>query len=541
MPFSSFRWGIFLEETILFDYRVSGNRPSAGQDIWDQHPLSALSGTILTPFSYSLVAEILRRGWFNYYSEAGFEPQPSARLVRQHQGRTYLNLSLSARLDAEEGITPLTLCLNSEPVPLAEKKSSLLSGILGNRAEKRVWNTIRELESRVPSIRHKARDWFETVSGLKWSQAEILQVMEQIERVGADSLMLYFAARHHLELGLNQILWALQEKTPFPQSLSYVNAFYSELSNTHLSNLVESDLTVAITDLAQLARNEGIQLDNRSNWADWSDTLPRGKFKTAIGEFLDHFGHRAAFESELRYLRWHEDPSMVFDAVLAMANRDSAASAYHGVSKSKDDLLQAIDSGQRQGVQEWLSRVPKLLRLQSQALDAFAYILAGSRRWIQAAAREAMTDERLSSLDDAFYFSLEELKEMMTGERNVSDREGIRAQLAERQSEFTRWQQSAPPPLLIGDQEVAATRHGLPTPSDIGLTVDSVTDFSDFDQSTLYERLITAHDTLKLPQLDGGLSALLPQATCFVLSHGHLLDPAIAAAWSGRRAVVGVD
>lgn len=520
----------------MFEYSGATNTSLTNQTIWDRNPLSALGPDLLTNFSYSLVAEILRRGWFDYYMRVGIEPQPAARLVRQYQGRAYLNLSLSAKLEADNGIEPLAFLMDGTLQSLAEVKSGFLAGFIGNAKEKKVWSVIAELEGEAQTIRNKAREWHQNVQGLKWSQAEILQVMEQIERVGSNSMTLFFAARHNLELGLNQILWALQGSVPFPQSLAYASALFDGLGNARLSNLIESDISGVINDLAQYARNE--EIAHSGNWANWSETLPHGKFKSAVTEFLEDYGHRAAFESELRYPRWHEDPTQVFDTVLALSNRSAGTSQTGASAKHKDDLLGAIDGKQRKSVQQWLERIPTLLRLQSQALDAFAYILSGSRRWIKAAAVEAMSDGRLAGEDDAFFFALEELKEMMTGERNVSDIEGIQAQIAERKAEFAQWQQVTPAPLLVGAQEVASTRSGLPTAADLGIELGDTTPVPT-DLTNLHQTLLTAHGTLSLPQLDAGLSALLPQANGAVVQSGHLLDPAIAAAWASQRVVVG--
>lgn len=528
----------------MFDYTTVDSSLSQAQSlhtktVWAHHPLLAVAPAILTPFSYSIVAEILRRGWFDYQMRIGLEPQPAARLVQQYQGRAYLNLSLTAHLEGAAGIEPLSLQINGIAQTIAPVKSSFLGGILGNRQEKKVWSVVSELESEAQSVRQKAREWLHNVLELKWSQAEILQVMEQIERVGSDSMMLFFAARHNLELGLNHILSALQASAPFPQSLAYARTLFSGFGNTHLANLIESDLSKAVMNLAQLARNEGIEYQDLRNWRDWSDSLPHGKFKAGVAEFLDDYGHRAAGESELRNPRWHEDPTFFIASVLALASRETTGPT-SGNLKGKEELLQAVDAKARKSVQQWLDRFPTLLRLQSQALDAFAYILAGSRRWIQAAAQEAMADGRLTSEDDAFYFALEELKEMMTGERNVSATDEIRTQLAERQAEFDAWQEATPGSMLVGDQELDATRSGLPLGADIGVTMDAATSLSYAELGTVYEQLVAAGNTLQVSPLDAGNSSLLPLCNSLIVPHGHLLDPAVAAAWASQKVVVGV-
>ena len=77
-----------------------------------------------------------------------------------------------------------------------------------------------------------------------------------------------------------------------------------------------------------------------------------------------------------------------------------------------------------------------------------------------------MIDQRLLQLDDVFFFELEEMKRMMTGEWNVSDQQEIQATCARRKAAVGQWQQVAPSTLLIGDVE--ATPHHATVASGLG-------------------------------------------------------------------------
>ena len=109
-----------------------------------------------------------------------------------------------------------------------------------------------------------------------------------------------------------------------------------------------------------------------------------------------------------------------------------------------------------------LQHAAALHRVQSRALHALAWVMAGTRRWVLAAAHEAMADQRLRSQDEIFFFELEEIKQMMTGEWNVSDRADIHATAARRQAEYAGWQESAPPVILLGDAAGQPAIQGLP-------------------------------------------------------------------------------
>ena len=87
----------------------------------------------VTPFSYSVLAEIAGRAWYQYFDRLGFDPLPRARVLRQYQGRAYLNVTLSAQRDAEQaGLEPITLRVDGQRFPLCKwEKSGFLAGFKG--------------------------------------------------------------------------------------------------------------------------------------------------------------------------------------------------------------------------------------------------------------------------------------------------------------------------------------------------------------------------------------------------------------------------
>ncbi len=167
---------------------------------------------------------------------------------------------------------------------------------------------------------------------------------------------------------------------------------------------------------------------------------------------MTRFGHRALSEGDLSQPRWSEDPQPVQQAVAACLALGVTALAPVATGNGEQALLAAVDGKQRKEAQRLLQQLRMLLPSQSRALNAYAYVLAGTRRWALGAGREAMSDQRLLAVDDVFVYELEEVKEMMTGEWNISDRAGIHATAAERRAQLAAWQAAAASPLLVGDQ-----------------------------------------------------------------------------------------
>ncbi len=167
---------------------------------------------------------------------------------------------------------------------------------------------------------------------------------------------------------------------------------------------------------------------------------------------MTRFGHRALSEGDLSQPRWSEDPQPVQQAVAACLALGVTTLAPVATGNGEQALLAAVDGKQRKEAQRLLQQLRVLLPSQSRALNAYAYVLAGTRRWALGAGQEAMSDQRLLAVDDVFVYELEEVKEMMTGEWNVSDRAGIHATAAERRAQLAAWQAAAASPLLVGDQ-----------------------------------------------------------------------------------------
>ena len=156
--------------------------------------------------------------------------------------------------------------------------------------------------------------------------------------------------------------------------------------------------------------------------------------------------------------RWSEDAAPVFEAILVAAR---AAAPQPGAG-DLNALLASFDGKQRKALLVQVETMRQALRLQSKALNAYAYVLAGARQWALAAGKEASSDGRLGDFADVFFYELEEVKQMMTGEWNISDQSGIRATAEERKAQAATWSASQPGELLVGDMEVRLVDAGLP-------------------------------------------------------------------------------
>ncbi|MBK8049749.1 MAG: hypothetical protein IPK16_23165 [Anaerolineales bacterium] len=424
--------------------------------VWGRTFFQPLAPGAMTPFSQSMLAEVARRSWVAYYDRLGFEPPLRTPLVRFHAGRPYVNLSLAADLEARQaGLQPWTLHIDGREIGLAQwNKPGLFAGMKLARNARKIADTLAELDREIDGAIVRARTWYERVMGMRWSQAEILQIMEEIERVGIASLSTYIAARQTTESAYAGLLTG---SSGLSDGVAGVNR-----ATVGGVELVESALAARVVKLAAL-----MQRDPQANqWLacgqfnDWEEALAETESASPVRQFLADFGHRCAGEGDLAAPRWAEDPAPVFATLRAMLNSDCDWSAPSG--RRSDALPQPINARQDKQGQTLVQQVKFGLALQSRALNGYAYILAGTRQWALAAGNEALDDGRVESVDDIFYFELEEVKEMMTGEWNISDVTGIHATAADRKMQRVKAQELVPGPFFVGDAEVIVKAGALP-------------------------------------------------------------------------------
>lgn len=514
---------------ILFDYTLPGTLPGNSESVWSNRAIQPVAAGPLTPFSFTVLEEIIRRAWDTYYDRLGFAPPVRANVLRAYQGRAYLNLSITAKLEAQQaGVAPIILRVNGTPWPLAPwEKPGLLGGFKFARAQKKIDEQLAQLASQIEATTQQAQIWHIKTREAHWNQAEILQVMEEIERAGRDSMMAFWAARHQLTNLYARLLAAGAEGHDPQQTLLLLNSALADLTG-----LVESEMAAAIIDIAEQVQNPDAAIAwlKAGDYQNWRTEFPSRPAAEALADFFLRFGHRAMGEGELANPRWNEDPTMVMRSLLACIEYHPRRPAKMPAVNYAQKALETLQPAARKEGRQMLERLHEMHTLQSRALHALAFILAGTRRWALAAAQEAMSDGRLRSPDEIFFFELEEIKLMMTGEWNISAQEEIRATLAQRQAQHTAHQTGYPSDMLIGEQEAQPVRQGLP-----GVAGHAG---GPLRRWTATRKNGCHHTIMGAEMLDSGWALGLPLADGFVAALGSPLDPLVAAARAWHHPVV---
>jgi len=523
----------FVQEVrlLLYDYKSESAASTGNRAIWTRSYLYPFV-SVFSPFSYSVVAEISRRAWFHYYTRLGadiaFVPKT---LVRSSNGRPYLDIKWICEQDvAFAGLEPPLLHLNGAPVVICPwEKPGLVAGFKLGRNQKKITDMLGSLSDEMPAITARIRKWYDKVMVMRWSQAEILQIMEEIENFGAESLMAYFAARHNLERAHNGLLSLISE----PDNAHRLQLINNSLSD--LDELTELTLTGQMLSLARMAAKDSKVMAwlEQTHTANWTESVPPGPFADALARLFNEFGHWATGVGEMAHPCWAEDPELVLSAILACVKGQTTEPKRIPSTAARQQLLDAVDPKSRKQAEHLRESMSRLTILQSQALHAFAYLLAGTRAWAQAAGKEAAADGRLRDPQDVFLFELEEIKQMMTGEWNITSTGEIRQRAEERRSSYAQWQNQRSPAAFFDDAPAWMERLGLPS---VGGQITGPL------RRQKHLRPVLCQDAvIGARRVDSGWTPTLPMAGAFVAAAGSPLDPIVAAARAWHvPAVVGL-
>lgn len=523
---------------------------AAGDDcikLWSKTFMQPLAPDVLTPFTYSVLAEISSRAWYQYYDRLGFNPQPKTPILRQYQGRAYTNMSISAQLEATHGwVEPLTVSVDGSMRPIADwQKPGVFASFNVGRYQKKIDRTLEELAADLPGITNLAKQWFLKTQELRWTQAEILQVMEEIERVGTASLEAFFVARHTVTDIYNQLLHLTNDALPFPENAALLHDTLIDVEG-----LVELDMAHSLLALSeQTAQSQELmdwleeycaayqmQEQTKDNFlaTTWPEILSESvastmdgkRFVDRVQDFLDIYGHRCVGEGEIQSPRWVDDPSLLLRCIETCIQHKVKAQPSLPSTQKTEQFMQTIDKKQHKHAQTLLDKLRQGLHMQSHALNAYAFILAGTQNWALAAANEAMGDGRLTEQQDVFFFELEEMKEMMTGERNVSHKEAIQQLCTERKQAYQGWLEATPCSIIINDgsSDIAAENALWGMPGGRGQAKGPLRRRTVPKPLSCFGAIIGTH------YLDSGWSLTLPITEGYIATEGTPLDPFIVAA-----------
>lgn len=375
---------------------------SAGSAVWTSAPwtrwLAAdlFPGTTL-PFAWSVLQNPLERALRYALTGLGAtEPLAGALWRLAEDGRVYL--SAGALAEADQALKGAAWLGPERP----EQPAGLVARWGAQGTIRRARARVSEAQAHIETSHGRLHRWLHWVRKRRWAQADLLQVMEELEPHATDALQACFT----LSAGLRA-------------ATAHVSDLLADLLPDAPPNL-GLDLYIGLADLPSVAAAYELKT---------AAVLPHDHPGRA--EALARHGHRGPGEMRPDARRWADAPALL-DLLAEHPLRHPAAEAHRRRADAEARMSGRLAGGRRQKLWEAVTHARKLCRSADLAWDALTMVLAAAQSWLSAAAAEACSAGLLEQAEDALFLELEELKQVATGEWHRGRREEVQALVVER-------------------------------------------------------------------------------------------------------------
>ncbi len=344
----------------------------------------------LTPFSRSVVHTSLQAAHRRLARDLGVPPLPLT--------------SADPRLLWDNGpLATLVIRVWDQPAAYVAPLLGLSPTVLGAPARGgkpgNLAKTTAAWLAETPARQERLRAWASRVQSMTWRQAQLLQVMEEIEPTVANA-------------------WGDEQRLAAAAVGNYAQLL------TWLENRRGDAAQFGLDIVA------GLETPDAALVQDLADDIDPAFL-------LQRYGHRSTCEWELATPRLAEETSWLQTFAAAkvpeIGTKWQPVNARQRRAQATEALLAQAGLLQRSSWRQAIHLTQTSLSAHAAAWDTLALVLAAVRRWALAAAAEGVRDGRLEQADEIFLLELEEIKQVLTGEWNR--RQQFESLLAARQHE----------------------------------------------------------------------------------------------------------
>ena len=377
---------------------TSQTRQPAGQIAWTRDLARDLFPGVATPFGWTVLCtpadSALRRAFLDLGAPA---PEGIQLWQRDQDGQVRVNASALAEAAARlHGAAWLGSIRGETP-----------GGMLGRL---QTGGAIRKAQARIDAALTGVQDlhartakWLDWVRGLHWTQADLLQVMEELEPKARDVLQTYFILRAGLSAAAAQVTERLAEWLPErPPDVTW--GLYVGLADMPG---VESAYALAVAARDEASRDPA----------------------------LARFGHRGPGEMRPDGMRWADQPALLASLADQRPQRNSDT-AHIERQAVEAWVFGQLDAGKSRQFEAALRRAQALCAAADVAWDAATMVMAAAQRWAEATASEATSAGLIARPADVLYLELEELKQVATGEWHPGRSAAVQDEVARRRAQI---------------------------------------------------------------------------------------------------------
>jgi len=353
-----------------------------GQASWTRDLARDLFGGRTTPFHWTLLRSPADAALRGAYSELGAASISSGEpFWRSDDSVIHLNATLVAQ--ADQMLAGAAWLGRVQPPAPGGLLARLQTGSIVKRCQARLAASAGD----VPNLQARLVRWLASIKALRWTQADLLQIMEELEPHAFAALQAYFLARMGLNAAHAQLEAQLTEWMPdCPPD-------------------IRACLYLGVDGLPSVIAAEAVNDAARRSVAD-----PE---RRAI---LARHAHRGPGELRPDGWRWDVTPELLAHLVEQGEEGWRPESAADRRKAALVDLGNRLDGGRFRQIEVLLQQVHDSMRAADAAWDALAVVMAAAQLWVAAAAGEAMAAGLVARPGDVLYLELEELKQVATGE-----------------------------------------------------------------------------------------------------------------------------
>jgi phosphohistidine swiveling domain-containing protein len=448
---------------------------------WTRANLREVLPDLPSPQSLSMISRVLNRGMSRYYGHLLAPESTLGPIARVFCGRLYFNLSQFLHIGS---------CFRTPPAAILRS--------MGHGEDIRPEDELvprsrpRNLWTRLPDIgrlilmqisagwlrrRHLRRSarqlaLFRRVDPRTRTDLEILSTLKNRERHAVDELqvVLVFGGVGVYEVQLRGIC-------------KRVGRDYKRLLDTHLAageKSVSTQQAFDLLSLAEIARTESraceYMRDQSLSINGWRTRLQGTEFLKRFDEFLDKYGHRGIYESDIAVPRHREDP-----APLLFAIRQHVLSPE---SPRPSEVKQRQEQEARDAWAEfvaelgWWQRLTAVLPARillrtikrrymwrEECRSELVRIVSEIRRWSLAVADRFVERHWIEQRDDYFFLRVNEIDRAV---RNQSYGPELGKIVRRRRAHMENWKQIEMPLLMRESQLVSILEQPFARGSDAG-------------------------------------------------------------------------
>ena len=530
--------------------------------LWTRANVKEVFPELPSPLTLSYLSAALDRMFTSYHASQGYRLPPDVPFVRVFRGRPYLNLTLMHHMTRARGGDPgvVARLFGGDRVAPAETPNGRADVPIGDglRLAREMlatfFRTPRRGHRLFRRMRRQARA-FRTLAVERFDDATLIAHLERFVATLLDErttcrLHEVVSAQSRAYMALEGLLtaWVGPEADTLVKRLM-----------TGLGTLPNAQMTHRLMEIAVLAASEPRA---RAFFVGEPDEHAVGAHRAAlagtrclgeIARFLEDFGHRGPYESDVMSARFDEDPTPVLRLIGLYTRADVRLDPVRHVAErnrvreaARQDVRRALHRGRRRlaFATRWAlfmivcDALQRLLALRDRCRHVTTFMVAHLRRMALEIGRRATRQGRFARPEDVFFLTLNELPRVL--------REGAvdwRRVTSERRRDRARHEGLEAPDLLRDDQAHELRRGERETAEDLvgcGVSPGVVTGIVRVLRSAADLRHLRG-EIVVFPTIEPTLTPIFPLVQGLVAEMGGLLShAAILAREYGLPAVVNV-